>query len=153
MNPSDPVSAAARFTAPAGWQRDTGSFGADHFVSFSSGTLRLRVQLLGAKGSRYATPKAFLAGPEAKSGGKAAVGRLTKVASRKLKVYERRYEAPVGDPGGMAAGSQTVEERFAVVPAGKSFFVLSFTRRHELPVEAPLDLGPWTAFLASFKPR
>lgn len=154
MNPSDPVSAAARFAAPAGWQKETGSFGADHFVAFSSGTLRLRVQLFGGKGSRYAAPKAFLAGPEAKSGGKAPVGRLTKVGARKVRVYERSYEAPVGDPGAMGGGAtQTVEERFAVVPAGKSFFVLSYTRRNESPAPEPLDLAPWTRFLASFKPH
>lgn len=154
MNPSDPVSAAARFSGPAGWQRDTGSFGADHFVTFSSGTLRLRVQLLGGKGSRYATPKAFLAGPEAKSGGKAAAGRLTKVGTRQVRVYERSYETPVGDPGAMGGGAtQTVEERFAVVPAGKAFFVLSYTRRNEVPAPEPLDLDPWTRFLASFRTR
>lgn len=154
MDPTDPVSAAARFSAPAGWQRDIGSFGADHFVAFSSGTLLLRVQLLGGKGSRYATAKAFLAGPEAKSGRKASVGRATKVGKRKLKVYERSYEAPVGDPGGMGPGStQTVEERFAVVPAGKSFFVLSYARRNEVPDPEPLDLAVWTRFLSSFQPR
>lgn len=155
MPPSDPVSAAARFKAPAGWQREAGSFGADHFVSFSSGTLRLRVQLFGGKGSRYAAPKEFLAGPEAKgAGGKAAVGRLTPVGGRKLKVYERSYQAPVGAPGGMApGGADDVEERFALVPAGKAFFVLSYTRRNEVPAESPLDLAPWKAFLASFKPR
>jgi hypothetical protein len=154
MTPTDPVSAAARFSAPAGWQKDVGSFGADHFVSFSSGTLRLRVQLLGGKGSRYAAPKAFLAGPEAKSGTKAAVGRLTKVGARKLKVYERTYETAVGDPGAMGSGlTQTVEERFAVVPAGKAFFVLSYTRRNEVPTMEALDPAPWTRFVASFTPR
>lgn len=152
MHTSDPVTAASRFTAPAGWQRDTGSFGVDHFVTFSSGTLRIRVQLLGTKGSRYATPKAFLAGPEAKSGGKAAVGRVTKAGVKKLKVYERSYEASVGDPSAMAGGTQTVDERFAVIPAKKSFFVLSYTRRNEVPAPERLDLTPWMLFLASFHP-
>lgn len=154
MHSSDPVSAASRFTGPAGWQRDTGSFGVDHFVTFSSGTLRIRVQLLGTKGSRYATPKAFLAGPEAKSGGKAAVGRVTKAGVKKLKVYERSYEASVGDPGGMGVGTtQSVDERFTVIPAKNSFFVLSYTRRNEVPAPEPLDLTPWMLFLASFHPR
>ncbi|TBR17094.1 hypothetical protein EPO15_17710 [bacterium] len=154
MPSSDPVSAAARFKGPAGWQRDAGSFGADAFVTFSSGTLRLRVQLLGGKGSRYATAKEFLASPEAKSGGKAAVGKTTTVGRRKFKVYERTSEAPTGAPGAMGPGSSdTVDERFAVVPAGKTFFVLSYSRRNEVPAEAPLDLGVWTKFLASFQPR
>lgn len=155
MPSSDPVSAAARFKAPAGWQSEAGSFGADHFVSFSSGTLRLRVQLLGGKGSRYASAKEFLAGPEAQgAGGKAAVGRMTSVGGRKVKVYARSYQAPSGAPGGMSSGGgDDIEERFAVVPAGKKFFVLSYTRRNEVPAESPLDLAPWKAFLASFKPR
>jgi hypothetical protein len=155
MPSSDPVSAAARFKAPAGWQREAGSFGADSFLSFSSGTLRLRVQMLGGKGSRYASPNEFLAGPEARGAdGKAAVGRLTSVGGRKLKVYARSYQAPSGAPGGMSTGGgDDVEERFALVPAGKAFFVLSYTRRNEAPAESPLDLAVWTRFLASFKPR
>lgn len=153
MTPTDPVSAAARFTAPAGWHRDTGSFGADHFVTFSSGTLRIRVQLLGVKGSRYATSEAFLAGPEAKSVGKTGPAKRTEAGGRTFKVYKRVYEAATGDPGAMAGGTQTVEERYTIVPAGKTFFVLSYTRRNETPVEAPLNLAPWTRFLGSFKPR
>ncbi|MBI5597869.1 MAG: hypothetical protein HY928_17425 [Elusimicrobia bacterium] len=155
MNASDPVSAAARFQSPAGWQRDTGSFGVDHFVTFSKGSLRLRVQLLGEKGSRYAAPTAFLAGPEAKGkDGKPPAGSLIKAGKRTFRVYTRSSEAEIGPQGMGAPGMlRIVDEAFAVIPVGKRFFVLSLTRTLEVPPESPLDQAPFLALLSSFHPK
>lgn len=155
MNATDPVAAAARFKGPAGWQRDTGSFGADHFVTYSSGTLRLRVQLMGGKGSRYATTKAFLESPEGKGGdGKPPAGRTLRVGKRPFMMYSRSMSMDIGPQGmGPAGMLRTIDEEFTFARAGRRFFVISLTRTLDVPPEDPLDLAPLKSFLSTFRPR
>lgn len=152
---SDPVAAAADFKGPPGWQRDSGSLGDDHFVAFTRGPLRLRVQILGGKGSRYAGTRQFLAGPEAKGGdGKTPSPALLKVDKRAFRVYSRTNSIGVGARGdGPYGGVRDTDEAFCLIPHGKRFFVVSLTRTLEVPPEEPLDLGPLKAFLSTFRPR
>jgi len=146
------LSDAAKYEVPPGWKEEFTLNQGDRQAVLTRESHRIKVRLSGGAGSRYKTAGAFLGGFEALSrGGKKAekTGSAAVSGSRVL-LYSR--EVPVSMPAPDTGGpSAFAREEFCVVPAGKMFFILSYSYGDSVPDPSYDGLKAWRKFLESFR--
>ncbi|PKM97046.1 MAG: hypothetical protein CVU79_10360 [Elusimicrobia bacterium HGW-Elusimicrobia-3] len=151
---AEKISDFASFKAPEGWtQRDFVEQG-DPQIRLERGLHAITVRLAGGTASRYKNASAFLAGFEARSmGGKPAEKLANAVVSgSRALVYRRKVplDLPPPDESGPA---EMGTEQFCLVPAGKRFFVLSYSYGDSVPDPSYDGEKAWRAFLKGFKAK
>ena len=125
------ISDIAAFTAPKGWRSEETTLLGEPLVAFSSGGLRISLELFGGKDSRHETEKAFLESFEARGDDDKPAASLGKVKVYGLKVqaYARRYSmSGRGRDPEDRARPEVLDQQFVVLPAGGRFLVVSWTR-------------------------
>lgn len=146
------ISDYASFSAPAGWTSGEKTEQGDPQARLEKGPHVIVARLCGGPGSRYKNQREFLGGFEARStGGKpAAKTGTTVVSGARVLLYARKVPLalPPPDESGPAAMG---EEAFCLVPAGKRFFVLTYS--YGDPTPDPLYDGEkaWREFLKGFR--
>lgn len=144
----------AAFTAPEGWVAEEKTEQGDPQLRLEKGMHVIVVRLAGGAGSRYKSPAEFQGGFEARSmGGKPAEKARTAVVSgARIMVYRRKVPVALPPPDESGPATMTSEE-FCVLPAGKRFFVLSYSYGDTTP--DPLYDGEkaWGEFLKTFKAK
>ena len=146
------LSAAVKYEVPQGWAEEFSLNQGDPQALISRGLHRIKVRLSGGGKSRYKTAGDFLLGFEALSkGGKRAEKTGTAaVSGRRVMMYRR--EVPVSLPPPDTGGpSVFAREEFCVVPAGKMFFILSYSYGDSIPDPAYDGLKAWRKFLKNFR--
>jgi hypothetical protein len=156
--PQSMIWTKADFTVPEGWSEYEETILGEPVLTLSRGSYTIHVQLFGGPDSRHETPPDFLSSWEARDEqGQPAkeIGQVL-VAGRKTTLYVRTFSMSGKDRDrpDRIAFERSYREEFIIVPAGKSFFVLTFT----VPIEPPpiLDKSAemaWGAFFKSFKPK
>ncbi len=146
------LSEAAKYEIPKGWGEEFAANQGDPQAVVTRDLHKLKVRLSGGPGSRYKSSGAFLSGFEALSQGgkKADITGFITVSGARVLLYRR--EVPVSLPDPDTGGPSTfAQEEFCVVPAGKLFFVLSYSYGDSIP-DASYD-GPaaWRQFLKTFR--
>ena len=153
--PQSMIWTKADFTVPAGWSEYEEMILGEPVLTLSRGLYTIEVHLFGGPDSRHETPTHFLSSWEARDEkGKPAkeLGQVL-VGDRMAPLYVRTFSMSGRDrdrPDRMGL-ERSYREEFIIVPAGKSFFVLTFT----VPIEPPpipdksVETA-WKAFLKSF---
>ncbi|MEI7529641.1 MAG: hypothetical protein WCK76_11945 [Elusimicrobiota bacterium] len=146
------LSEAAKYEVPKGWAEEFALNQGDPQAVVTRDLHKIKVRLSGGAGSRYKSSGAFLAGFEALSkGGKKADKNVTLVVSGQRVLLYRR-EVPVTMPAPDMGGPSTyAAEEFCVVPAGKRFFVLSYSYGDSIPDASYDGLAAWRQFLKTFR--
>ncbi len=156
--PPSMIRTKADFTMPEGWSEYEETILGEPVLTLSRGLHTIQAQLFGGPDSRHETPTHFLSSWEAKDDkGKPAkeLGQVL-VGERMTLLYVRTFSMSGKDrdrPDRMAL-ERSYREEFIIVPAGKSFFVLTFT----VPVEPPplpdrSVESAWKAFFKGFRPK
>jgi len=142
----------AAFTVPEGWTRTELVEQGDPQLRLEKGFHTITIRLAGGSDSRYRTAGEFLAGFEARfPGGKQAekIGTLVVSGTRVLRY---RLEIPLSLPPQGEGGPATMApEEFCLVPAGKRFFILTYSYGDTIPDMSYDGNGAWTKFLKSFR--
>ena len=139
--------------APPAWKVAKRWARKDPEAVLSAYSQSIRVRLYGGKGSSYATIEEFLDSPEAKAGADKSVptGKV-KVSGKEAEGYRLEYQGEAGSPEVARSQKYRVVKEFCVLPAGKRFFVLSYTVTAGALLKKPeLDEALWTRFLSSFQ--
>ena len=152
MTPKETVGAAAAYAVPQDWKETFSLNQGDPQAALTYGLHRIKVRLAGGEKSRYKKAPDYLVGLEARSAkGKAPEkdGSI-RVAGQKVMLHKRKVPVtmPLPDTGGP---STYADEEFCVVPAGKSFFVLSYMYEDGLPDSSYNGQKAWRDFLKSFR--
>lgn len=148
----------ADFTVPEGWSEYEEMILGEPVLTLSRGSYTIHVQFFGGPDSRHETPADFFSSREAKDDkgrpaqelGKVLVGeRVTPLYVRTFSMSGKDRDLP-----DRTALERIYREEFIIVPAGKPFFVLTFT----VPVEPPpipdrSTETAWKAFFKSFIPK
>ena len=143
---------AAKYEVPKGWTDEFSMNQGDPQALLSLDLHQIKVRLSGGEGSRYKTAGDFLVGLEARSkGGKQPekTGSAA-VSGARVMLYRREVAVslPLPDTGGPSTFAQ---EEFCVVPAGKLFFVLSYSYDDSIPDASYDGLAAWRQFLKTFR--
>lgn len=146
------LSSSAKYDLPQGWAEEFSLNQGDPQAVLSRGLHKIKVRLSGREGSRSKTAADFLAGLEARSrGGKRAEKTGFAVVSG-IRAMLYRREIPVSLPLPSTGGpSVFAPEEFCVVPAGKEFFILSYSYGDPTPDPAYDGLEAWRKFLKTFR--
>lgn len=145
------LSAAVKYELPKGWAEEFVMNQGDQQAVLTRDLHKIKVRFSGGEGSRYKSSGAFLAGFEALSrGGKKADKSGSAVVSG-VRVLIYRREIAVSLPAPDVGGPSTfTREEFCVVPAGKQFFVLSYSYGDSIPDTSYDGLAAWRQFLKTF---
>ena len=146
------LSDAAKYEVPKGWAEEFVSNQGDPQAVVTRDLHKIKVRLSGGAGSRYKSSAAFLAGFEAlsKGGKKADKTGAAAVSGQRVLLYRR--EVPVSMPAPDTGGPSTfATEEFCLVPAGKLFFVLSYSYDDSIPDASYDGLAAWRQFLKTFR--
>ena len=143
---------AAKYEVPKGWTDEFSMNQGDPQALLSLDLHQIKVRLSGGEGSRYKTAGDFLVGLEARSkGGKQPekTGSAA-VSGARVMLYRREVAVslPLPDTGGPSTYTQ---EEFCVVPAGKMFFILSYSYRDSIPDPVYDGREAWRKFLKTFR--
>ena len=152
MKIKDGISAAAKYEVPQGWAEEFTLNQGDPQALISRDLHKIKVRLSGGEGSRYTTAGNFLVGFEARSRGGKPAGKIgtALVSGVRVLIYSR--EVPVSLPPPDTAGrSVFAREEFCVVPAGKMFFVLSYSYGDSIPDPSYNGLEAWRKFVKTFR--
>ena len=146
------LSEAARYKVPEGWAEEFSPNQGDPQALLSRGLHKIKIRLSGGAGSRYKTAGDYLVGFESRSknGKPAEKTGAAGVPGARVMLYRREVPVslPLPDTGGPAVFGQ---EEFCVVPAGKMFFVLSYSYGDSIPDPAYDGLEAWRKFLENFR--
>lgn len=153
MKIKDSLSAAAQYEVPQGWEEKFSVNQGDPQAILSHDLHEITVRLVGGEKSRYKTAADFWAGFEARShsGGNLAekIGAVD-VSGMSVMLYRRAVVVSLPPPD--ASGPSTfTDEEFCVVPAGKMFFVLSYSYGDSIPDPTYNGLAVWRKFLQDFR--
>lgn len=153
--PSQDVAALISHQPPKGWKVEeyANGGGADPVVAFVDGLDRITVRVIGAPGSVYKTPAAFLSGPAASTMGRKPeeAGSIT-TAGRQLTLYKHGFPVNLGDPHAPASLTMLGKEVFCILPAsGGRFIVLSYVRESLAADMERRGEKAWEAFLKTVK--
>lgn len=145
------LSAAVKYEVPKGWTEEFAANQGDPQTLLSRDLHQIKIRLSGGEGSRYKTAGDFLAGFEARSEGRPAekMGQAA-VSGRRVMIYRRAVPVSLPDPGTGGPSTYTQEE-FCVVPAGKNFFVLSYSYGDSIPDPGYDGQEAWRKFLKTFR--
>ncbi|MBI3549462.1 MAG: hypothetical protein HY078_10525 [Elusimicrobia bacterium] len=148
----DAIQSHAKYQAPRGWSRRSNSMGEDHALFYSKGPFEIRVQLLGGPDSSFSGPQDFLDSFSAGGGEKESFKEIgsSAVAGADRALYEHRHTPVVRDPHGPAPASRPVRELLCVVPAGRRYFVLTFSASSDDARVLETVREEWTALLSTF---
>jgi|GEM_PF-1371712 len=145
------LSEAAKYELPKDWTEEFSMNQGDPEALLSKDLHQIKVRLSGGEGSRYKKAGDFLVGFEARSNGKPAekMGQVA-VSGQRVMIYRREVAVslPPPDTGGPSTFTQ---EEFCVVPAGKTFFVLSYSYGDSIPDPSYDGQKVWRAFLKTFR--
>jgi len=146
------LSGAAKYEVPQGWGEEFSSNQGDPQVLILREIHRIKVRYSGGAGSRYKSAGDFLAGFEALSrGGRRAekMGEII-VSGARVMAYSREVAVslPPPDTGGPSVFAR---EEFCVVPAGKRFFILSYSYGDSIPDPSYNGKEAWRKFLKTFR--
>ena len=151
---AEKISDFASFKAPEGWTQREFTEQGDPQVRLEKGLHAITVRLSGGTASRYKNAPAFLAGFEARSMGGKPAEKLSNavVSGSRALVYRRKVplDLPPPDESGPAVMGS---EQFCLVPAGKRFFVLSYSYGDSIPDPSYDGEKAWRAFLKDFKAK
>ncbi|MDD2805731.1 MAG: hypothetical protein PHV33_09260 [Elusimicrobiales bacterium] len=144
----------ATYTAPEGWAAEEKIGQGDPQARLEKGLHVITVRLAGGPGSRYKSPAEFQGGFEARSlGGKPAEkARTVIVSGARVMVYRRKVPVALPPPDESGPATLTSEE-FCVLPAGRRFFVLSYSYGDTTPDPAYDGEKAWAEFLKSFRAK
>ena len=139
--PPSMIRTKADFTVPAGWSEYEETILGEPVLTLSRGLYTIQVHLFGGSDSRHETPAHFLSSWEVKDDKGKPAKELDQVlvGGRTTFLFVRTFSISGKDrdrPDRMAL-ERTYREEFIIVPAGKSFFVLTFT-----PLEITLRCSP-----------
>jgi len=146
------LSDAAKYEVPPGWTEAFSMSQGDPQALIKREAHKIKVRLSGGAGSRYKTADDFMGGFEVLSrGGKKAerTGSVV-VSGMRVMIYSRdvAISLPPPDTGGPAVFTR---EEFCLVPAGRKFFVLSYSYGDSIPDPTYDGLKAWRKFLESFR--
>ncbi|MBI5210667.1 MAG: hypothetical protein HY927_11910 [Elusimicrobia bacterium] len=143
----------ARYTVPPGWEAEETASDADPAVTLSKGQDAIKIRLLGGPGSRYAGPREFLEGFEARTMGRPAEDLgLVAVAGVKTRLYRAGVPIMLGDPHVRdPRPPQLAWTQFCVLPSGDRFIVLSWTLESPVPDPEAAGEKAWRRFLSAFE--
>ncbi len=135
------IQTKADFTVPEGWSEYEETIFGEPVLTLSRGLYTIQIHLFGGPGSRHETPANFLSSWEARDEKGQPAKELGQVlpGDRATLLYVRTFSMSGKDrdrPDRMAL-ERSYREEFIIVPAGKSFFVLTFT-----PLEIMLRCSP-----------
>ncbi|OGR76069.1 MAG: hypothetical protein A2X32_10845 [Elusimicrobia bacterium GWC2_64_44] len=144
----------ASYAAPEGWTAVEKVGQGDPQARLEKGLHVITVRLAGGAGSRYKSPAGFQGGFEARSlGGKPAEKARTAIVSgARVMVYRRNVPVALPPPDESGPASMTTEE-FCVLPAGKRFFILSYSYGDTTPDPAYDGEKAWGEFLKTFRAK
>jgi hypothetical protein len=146
------LSDAAKYEVPRGWAEEFSLNQGDPQALISRELHEIKVRLSGGGGSRYQTAGDFLVGFEALSTGGKRAEETGAVVVSGMRVMVYRREVPVRlPPPGEGGPSFFKREEFCVVPAGKMFFILSYSYGDSIPDLAYNGLKAWHKFLKNFR--
>ncbi len=148
----------ADFTVPEGWSEYEETILGEPVLTLSRGLYTIGVHLFDGTNSRHETPVDFLSSWEARDEKGQPAKEMGQVLAgdRESLLYVRTFSMSGKDrdrPDRMAL-ERSYREKFIIVPAGRSFFVLTFT----VPIEPPplpdrsVETA-WKAFFKSFRPK
>ena len=150
--PREKISDFASFTVPEGWTQKERVEQGDPQLRLSNGLHIINIRLAGGPSSRYKAPGDFLVGFEARStGGKQAEkAEAVIVSGSRVLIYRRQIPVSLPPPDESGPAAMTAEE-FCAVPAGKRFFILTYSYGDAIP--DPLYDGDkaWRKFLKEFR--
>ena len=129
------LSAAARYQVPRGWTEEFVLNQGDPQSVITRDLHKIKIRLSGGRGSRYKSVDDFLAGFEARSvtGGTPPVTiDAVVVSGMRLPIYSISIAVWLPPPDTSGPGRYTRQE-FCLVPAGKMFFVLSYSYGDSIP--------------------
>jgi len=146
------ISELAAFTIPAGWLEAERLEQGDPQLRLSNGLHIINIRLAGGAGSRYRSAGDFLVGFEARStGGKPAEKMETAaVSGTRVLIYRRRIPVSMPPPDESGPSTMTTEE-FCAVPAGKRFFILTYSYGDTIPDPSYDGDKAWRQFLKEFR--
>jgi len=146
------VSDLAAFTAPRGWTAGTGVAQGDPLTTLSRELHTIKMRLSGGKDSRYKSTGDFIVGFEARSSGGKPAEKLGEalIAGARVVVYRRKIPVNLPPPDASGPAAMTWEE-FCTVPAGKRFFILSYSYADTVPDPDYDGSKAWRQFLKDFK--
>lgn len=155
MKIKDSLSAAAQYEVPQGWAEEFSVNQGDPQAILSRDLHKITVRLSGGEKSRYETADDFLAGFEARSikDGKPAekIGAVD-VSGMSVMLYRREVPVSFFQPPPDTSGPWIfTKEEFCVVPAGKMFFVLSYSYGDSIPDPDYDGHEVWRKFLKDFR--
>lgn len=146
------LSEAAKYEVPKGWSEEFSTNQGDPQALLSRDLHQVKVRLSGGEGSRYKTAGDFLVGFEARSKGGKQAEKLGAIAVSGTRAMLYRREVPVSMPLPDTGGPVTyTSEEFCVVPAGKTFFILSYSYGDAIPDPGYDGKEAWRKFLNSFR--
>jgi hypothetical protein len=150
--PKEKISDFAAFKIPAGWTASERVEQGDPQLSLANGLHIINIRLAGGAASRYRSPGEFLIGFEARStGGKTAEkAEAVVVSGARVLLYRRKIPVSMPPPDESGPSTMTTEE-FCAVPAGKRFFILTYSYGDTIPDPSYDGDKVWREFLKEFR--
>jgi len=153
VKPPPAIRDKAVFTVPAGWSEYEEIILGEPVLTLSRGPYTIKIHLFGGPDSRHETPADFLSSWEARDDQGRPAGQLgsVRVGGNTALLYSRTFSLSGKDRDldDKASLERAYREEFVIVPAGNSFFVLTFTVPMKPP--PPPDSSVETAWKAFFK--
>jgi len=152
MKTKDGLSAYIKYEIPKGWEEELSLNQGDPQAVLSLDLHKIKIRLSGGEKSRSKSAGDFLVGLEARSkGGKLPEKKeFTVVSGMRVMLYRREIAVSLPPPG-TGGPSAFAREEFCVVPAGKRFFILSYSHDAPIPDTTYNGLETWRKFLKSFR--
>jgi len=149
--PMEKILDFASIPAGEGWTKSEKAEQGDPQLRQEKGLHVITARLAGGPASRYKKPAEFLGGFEARSiGGKPAEKTGTAVVSgARVVLYKRKVPGALPPPD-ESGPYETILEHFCVVPAGKRFFILSYSYGDTTPDPSFDGERAWRDFLKAF---